>query len=436
VSEVPAVDPGPLDSDERAELVRLRQENAALRTRRRWPAIRWKAIAAALLIVIGVVLAPISVASVWAHNQLADTDRFVATVGPLAEDPAVRNAVTDRATDVVFSYVDVPALTNQVADALAAQGVPPRVVDRLRGLATPLAASLHGFVHDRVQGFVTSAEFAQLWDNAMRGVHQQLTAVLSGNSQTVTVRQGKVVLDLGPLIDRVKNRLVEAGFSPAAAVPEVHPTVAVADASTLIRAQNGYSLLDKVASWLPWLAAVLLAAGIFLARDHRKALRNTGLGVAGSMLVLAVVLLVARSAVIGGVPERSVAAVTSSFDIVVHFLRVSLRTLFAVGIAVAIGAALVGPSTTAVAIRRGSARALSGLRDRLPGGSAGGRVGTWVHAHRALLRIGAVVVAVLVFVLLSQPGAIAVVIIAAVLVVCLAVIQFLDRPGVPPSSPG
>jgi hypothetical protein len=146
------------------------------------------------------------------------------------------------------------------------------------------------------------------------------------------------------------------------------------------------------------------------------------------MLVLAIVLLVARSAVIGGVPDRSVAAVSASFDIVVHYLRVSLRALFVVGVVVAIGAALAGPSATAVRIRRGCVDLLAWLRGRLLGEHGGGAVGTWVHTYRVPLRIAVTVIAVLVFVFLSQPSGVAVVVIAAVLLVCLAVIQFLDRP--------
>lgn len=56
-------------------------------------------------------------------------------------------------------------------------------------------------------------------------------------------------------------------------------------------------------------------------------------------------------------------------------------------------------------------------------------MGRWVHAYRVPLRIAVVVLAVLVFVFLSQPSGVAVVVIAGVLVVCLAVIQFLDRPA-------
>lgn len=421
-----------LDTDERAELVRLRAENAALRKEnvRRRLTIRWKPLTAAVLIVLGIVLAPVSVASVWANNQISNTERFVATVGPLAQEPAVRSALTDRITDTVFTYVDVPVLTNQAVDAIAARGVPPRITDRLRGLAVPLASSLRGFVHGRVAQFVASPAFAQLWNRSITVVHRQLNAVLSGQSSAVTVSQGKVMLDLGPVIHRLKQRLVAGGFTPANAIPSVHPTIAVADASTLVRAQNGYRLLNSVATWLPWVSLLLLAGGIVLARDHRRALRNVGLGVAASMLVLAIALFIARGAVVGGVLERSVAPVSASYDIMVHFLRVGLRTLFVVGVVVAIGAAVLGPSPTAVRIRRGSAAAVAWLREHVPaGGRAGGPVGVWVHNYRVPLRIAVLVVAVLVFLFIDQPSGVTVVVIAAVLVACLALIQFLDRPA-------
>ncbi|HEY1574616.1 MAG TPA: hypothetical protein VGG05_25010 [Pseudonocardiaceae bacterium] len=429
-----------LDQDERGELVRLREEITALRrARQRRRQVPWRALASAVLIVLGVILAPITVASVWAHNQVANTDRFVATAGPLAEDPAVRSAVTDRLTDTVFTYVDVVALTNQTVDALESRGLPPQAADRLRGLAVPLRSSLQGFVHDRVGQFVASPTFTRLWNRSLTVVHQQLDSVLSGNSSTVTVSQGKVMLDLGPFIDRVKQRLVAQGFAPAKAIPSVHPTVAVADASTLVRAQTGYRLLDKVATWLPWLTLLLLAAGVYLARGHRKALRNTGLGVAFSMLVLAAVLLVARGAVVGTVPERSTAAVAASFDIMVAFLRAGLRTIFVVGIVVAIGASLFGPSTTAVRVRQGAVAVVTWLREHIPvGGRQGGPVGAWVHTYRVPLRIAVLVIGVLVFLFLDQPSGVTVIVIAVILVVCLGVIQFLDRParagGVPPRA--
>lgn len=417
-----------LDGDERAELERLRGEVEALRAPRPRRRIRWQSVVSGILIVVGCLLAPVSLATVWVHNQVADTDRFAATVDPLIRDPSVRAALTDRVTDTVFSYVDVRALADDAVDALAAQGLPPRVADRLHDLTAPLAASVRGFVHTRIGELFASPEFAQAWDRMVRVAHEQANAVLSGSSSAVAVQGADVVLDLAPFIDAAKQQLTASGLAIADRVPEVHPTIAIADAEDLVRARTAYTALDRVASWLPWVAGALLAIGVYLARDHRRALLATGLGVAAGMLVLAATLLVLRAMLVGSVPGRSAPATAATYDIVVRFLRSGLRTLLVLGLVVALGAFLTGPSVTAVRLRAAAGDLLGWLRER--GARAGlrtGRVGGWVHTYRGVLRGAAVGLAILVFVFLDRPSGLAVLLIACLLLACLAVIQFLDQ---------
>lgn len=56
-------------------------------------------------------LAPLAGVAVWARNQVTDTERYLATVSPLASDPAIQNAIADQITAQVFTYVDVRGLT-------------------------------------------------------------------------------------------------------------------------------------------------------------------------------------------------------------------------------------------------------------------------------------------------------------------------------------
>ena len=421
----------PLAHDERAELERLRQEVETLRAagprRRRTP--NWKSVAAGFLITLGCILAPLSLMTVWVHNQVSDTDRFVATMSPLIDEPSVQAAVTDRVSDTIFGYVDVQGLATQAVDALAAQGLPPVVVDRLQGLTGPLTSSVHGFVHDRVAGLVASPQIQAAWDQAIRLGHEQMNAVLSGNASAVTIAGDEVRLDLAPFITVAKQQLAAAGLTAVNRVPDVHPTIAVGDAATLVQAKSAYNTLDKVATWLPWITLILLAAGVYLARNHRRALVTTGFGFATGMVVLAVALFVVRSILISNVPSRSAAPAGAAYDLVVRFLRDGVRTAFVVGLLLALGAFLAGPSTTAVRIRGALSRFVGWLRRG--GAKAGlktGPVGGWVHAHLTALRIAVVAVAVLVFVFLSTPSGAAAIVIAVLLVVCLAVIQFLDQP--------
>jgi hypothetical protein len=134
--------------DERAEPERLRAENAALRAGQ--PAAppaaprvrRWRPVVATLLIVVGCVLAPLSVVAVWTRSQVTDTDRYVATVAPLARDPAIQQAIADQVTvQVWLPVVAIVLLVTGVyvaADhrrALAGAGLAASMVLPALGLA-------------------------------------------------------------------------------------------------------------------------------------------------------------------------------------------------------------------------------------------------------------------------------------------------------------
>ena len=172
--------------DERAELERLRAQVAELREqvsrvdgdgarpgpaqprRRTWP----RTTVGYVLIALAALLAPLAVVAVWARSQVADTDRYVQTVAPLASDPAVQAAVTTNITNVVFQYLDVQGLTQQAVDAIASSGrLPPAVADRLDGLVGPITDGVRNFTQSQVSNVVQSQAFADAWVAANRTAH-------------------------------------------------------------------------------------------------------------------------------------------------------------------------------------------------------------------------------------------------------------------------
>ena len=421
-----------LDDDERAELERLRAELAALRAGGGPPVEkppsrgRWRSVVAIVLIVLGCILAPVALVAVWTNRTISDTDRFVETVSPLVQDPAVQNRIVDRVTTAVMDNIDVEAIGNDAVDALANQGLPAVVTDRLRQLTPTLQSAVEGFVRDRVHDLVSSPAFASAFNQTIRTTQRIAIRVLDGDSTAVQVQGGKVYLDLAPFIDLAKQRLADRGLTLVERIPEVHPTIAIADDTQLVRAQGAYKALHSLAAALPWIMVFLLAIGVFLARRRLRALVGAGLGLALAMLVLAVGLLIARSILIGAVPTGGASAAGSAFDIIVHFLRIGLRTVAVVGLVVALGAFLAGPSPTAVGLRRWWTRQMARIR---VGPSTSGPVATWTRKYVRLLRFGALGLAVLVFLFLAHPTGVAVLVIAICLLVVLAVIEYLARPA-------
>lgn len=358
-------EPGPaLTGDERAELERLRAEVATgrpARRRRTWP----RALTGYLLVALAAVLAPLSVVAVWARSEVGDTDRYVATVAPLAADPAVQAAVTTQLTNLVFQYVDLRGLTRQAVDALeSGADLPPGLATRLDGLVGPIAGGVRSFTQDQIGSLVRSDTFANAWITANRVAHTAVVSALSGQTTAgVTVGNDAVTLNLSPFLDQVKQRLVAQGFTLADRVPAVNVQFTLFESEDIGKVQTAYDLLDKLGYWLPSAVLALVVLGVYLVPNHRLAAVVAGVAIFLTMLVVAGVLAYIRHRYLDSLPpERSRPANAVVFDTMVRFVRVTLRSVALVALALALGAFLTGPARTAVMLRAGATQVAAWTR--------------------------------------------------------------------------
>jgi hypothetical protein len=426
-----AGDPGP-GQDERDG---LRGQRPGRRRR-----FGWRTLVATILIVIGCLLAPVSVLAVWAANEVGNTGRYVATMEPLASNPAIQNALTDKITTQITNRLNVTGYADQAAAEFSSRGL-PKASALLKSVAPSIASGAAGFVHSEVRKIVTGPRFARAWVQANTLVHQELVKALSGQGGTsVSVKNGQVVLRLGPFIDVVKQDLARRGFTLVSKIPAVNPTLTLFSAKYLVKAQAGYRLINDLKIVLPILTVLLLALGVFAARGRRRALIGAGLGLAASMLVPAAGLFIFRGIYLNSVPSSKLPADAAAalFDTLVGFIKEGLRTVLAAGLVIAAGAFLTGPSGTAVRTRGAFAHGLARIRQG--GEHAGvrtGPAGTWTYAHRKALRISAVALAALVFVFWGQPSAAVVIVIAVLLLVVLGLIELIgSRPPARPEPAG
>jgi hypothetical protein len=383
---------------------------------------------------LGCILAPVSVLAVWSANQVSDTSRYVANIEPLIHDPAVQNALTDKVTAEITSNLNVTGYVNQAATLLTDKGL-PRVGTLLQTFGPSVASAVAGYIHSTVHKIVTSPQFARTWLQVNTVAHQEIVSALSGQKGAVSVSNGQVTIDLAPFITIVKQALVARGFTLVNRLPAIHPTLALFSARELTKAQTAYRLINDLKIVLPILTLVLIAAGVYIARGHRRALIGAGLGFAASMLVLGLGLLIFRGIYLNSVPNSALPsnAAAAIFDTFVRFIRTALRTLLVVGLVVAAAAFLTGPSVTAVQTRRGFKSGLGWIRNT--GEHAGlttGPVGRWTYAHRKGLRIGAVGLFALIFVFWGRPTAQVVILLAVLLLVVLGLIELIGRPPAKP----
>jgi hypothetical protein len=421
---------------DRAEIDALRARVAELEATGTAPAPRKhriRALFSAVLIFLAWILAPLAVVAAWSASIVGDTDRYVATVAPLARNPDIQAAIANRATNAIMSELDIQALLQQVAPADR-----PRLTPLLDKAAGPITGALTSFVHDSTLKVVSSSWFAGFWDDANRAAHASVDKLLTGQGGgAVNVSNGNVTLDLGPLVDRVKSQLAASGVTAAAKVPPVHTSITLMKSTNIPKYQQLFRILQFVGNWLPFVALAFAAGGVLLARNRRRALIVTGLGLFVVAGLVGLGVRFGRGLYLDALPaDVSQPAAAAVYDTMSRFLVTTNRTVAVLGLFVAIAAWLSGPSRPAAIIRgfwHVGIDATRGFADRL--GMNLGPVGRFVTRYRTWIVWITVVAAAVALLLWSYPTGMVVFWLAFACLVVLGVVEFLvDRPAGSESS--
>lgn len=447
MSEEPATrtDDGPAES-ERDRLSRLRAEVAALESQMGLPAEPsaatpvpsrrggwWRGVVVTLCLTLLALLCPLAVVATWARDEVSDTDRYVATVTPLASDPAMQKAIADRITEELTTRFDIRQIIMRIVEALRQGGLGPQAADGLETLSTPLADAADNFIATQVDKVVRTDAFATAWDEANREAHAQLVALLTGKESAVRLDGNAVTIDLAAFIEVVKERLIDQGFGPAARIPEINASFTVFESDQLPKAQSGFQLLTALARALPIAAIVLLAIALVVSVRKRRTLLAAALVVAGSMLVLGLALNGFRAFYLNAVSAEglSIDAATVFFDTVVRFIRFNLRAVLVISLAVALVAWVSGPSASALGVRHGASRTLEVVRSRSDRAGLGtGPVGAFLGRFRNAIRALIAGVVVVTYALADHPTGAWTLTLVLIAGAVLLVVEVLARPPV------
>ena len=422
------------------ELSTTREENARLRSEldlaRRdvapnsgGPASRGRRVlrwtAAVLVLILGILLTPVTVVAIWARSQIYDTNQYVENVAPLARDPTVQDAIAARITMEVFRAVDLDGLVDRSVAFLERQGAPEQVA----ALAGPVKNGLRSFTTSQVRRVVGTDEFARAWDEANRLAHEGLVAALTGDtSGGITVSGETVSVNLGAFIESIRPQLVEAGVPLADRVPEINVSFTILESSELPRIQRFANALNSLVVPLTVATVGLLLFGVLLAPNPRRMAFIAGLGIAAAMGLHLAGLTAAREYYLNHLPEgtQSADAAAAIWDTLLRFLLSTVNSLLALGLVIAALAWLVGPARPATALRRLSVSGLSWARERAAAlGWRTGPVDRWVAANVGVVRAAVVVLVVLTIMVWPTPSPASMVWFGVLLLVLLAVVEFL-----------
>ncbi len=104
---------------------------------------RWRWTGAVALLLVAALLTPPALVGFWGRRTVVDAQRYLDTVGPLAQSPEIQAAVAEEVTAELLSRVDVNAFLDREP---AAGGRGPRTCDLGSGreLRRVVGAEVHG----------------------------------------------------------------------------------------------------------------------------------------------------------------------------------------------------------------------------------------------------------------------------------------------------
>ena len=265
------------------------------------PKRRLRRILTPIIVALAILVFTATVPAAWSRRTALNTDRFVELVGPLADDPAIQEALAEKVTQRMMSLIDVEAI---VTDVFPERGAL---------LVGPLTDAIQGYVHTFTLRVFESDQFARLWTETIRFVHTEMLAVLDGGSDTVSTVGGKVVLNLVPMIELVLEQIkalvpdligrnitipeVDVSLEPGEAVtrlesafgidlPDSFGTVVVYDSDELAALQQAVRTFDKLVIVLVLLVLVLVALALWLSPRRRRTLLQLMTGFAVGLVVV------------------------------------------------------------------------------------------------------------------------------------------------------
>lgn len=386
---------------------------------------RW--VVAGTVLALGVLLTPVAAVAIWLQALVLDTDAYVATVAPLADDPAIQSAVTHAVSERIVEAADLETRVQRVLDAL----LPSNVRADASVLATPLTERLDAAAHRAVGRVVESPRFAAAWEGANRTAHEQAVAVLTGDDGgTLVTDDTTISVELGPFVDTARDQLVDEGFPLAERIPEVDARVVLVQSDQLPRIQRAVRLMEVATGTLLALVIVLLVVAFAVAPGRRRLAVIAGVAMTAVLGGILVLLVLARTGYLTALDDRGrdAAAGAAVWDAFLEPMSDWLARACAIALLVALGAWLAAPTGPSAALRRVTVAAVGRLRDAAArAGWRRGPVGRRIDDHVDAVRAVVIAAGVVAVIALTSPTVGDVVRIALGLLAALLLVEFLRR---------
>ena len=330
-------------------------------TRKRW---RGRSIVSLILFIVAALLTPIAVIGHWGHQTVIDAKQFISTVGPLAEDPEIQQAVADVVSTAIIQQVN----TEELAGGLIGSLVPnDQLADLLSG---PIKAGIDNLIRGGVERFVQSSAFQQAWVQINEQAQRGFVAALTGDpSGPVQFDGDLLVLNISTLLQDVQQSLVDDGIAVAGVVtiPESDAQIVLLDSPALAQVRAVYELTSPILSFILLITAALFTVSVLLATRRARTTVAVGIVVAVWALVLNYGIRFAEASFVNAFQGTLFeAASTAFYNQLLIYLLLAVQGLLLLGVVVIILGWFSGTTRLAVTVRGSIDAGLVEMGRKLP----------------------------------------------------------------------
>lgn len=291
--------------------------------------------------IIAIILIALAVSVGWAKTTLLDTDAFVATMGSLASDEAVAEALS---IEIGNAIVEATELEAAIAEALP---------EELTFVSAPVAAATGTLVARVANEIILSDAFSTVWNTALRVTHTTLMFVLTGDGAVVS-EGGSISIDLDTIAEPVIDAVSERGLDVEAIVGEDFTLgqITIVESDYLGQAQEAVRYLEMLGWITVLLAIVAIGVAMLVGPDRRRMVAILGFGTAIAGLINLISLRLGRSLTVGSIgDEVDRSAGLAVWDAVTGSLTSLLWALVLLAFIVGFAAWFVGPGPRATRLR-------------------------------------------------------------------------------------
>jgi hypothetical protein len=301
------------------------------------------------LVVLGSLLAFLSVFAIWTERQALNTNDWVDTSGHLIQNDKIREAVGAFLVDQLYENVDVEKELEEILPGETKQ------------LAGPVSGGLRQVAGDGADQVLQSSTAQELWKSANRSTHEQLLTVLEEKEGSVSTEEGTVSLNLGSLVTNLASQ-VGIGQNLAEKLPPDAGQITILRSDQLKTAQDIVVAIKGLALILSLLTLLCFGLAIYLTRDGRwVTVLFCGIGLVAAGFAVIVFREVAGGIVVGQlVSEDSVKPAAEEAWSIGTSLMISIATtVIVVGALFGIAGWLASPTGSARSTRKVLAPVLS-----------------------------------------------------------------------------